>query len=101
LWILKNIKISLNTIWTFLFENATKCSKFDVIFTRTTNIKFSSRKAFLTMYQQKIENDIKNNRINRDFVIRIVNFLQKHLNLKHLKLFEINEKLKKIWQLNE
>jgi hypothetical protein len=30
-----------------------------------------------------------------------IDFLQEHLNLKHLKLLEINAKLKKIRQLNE
>jgi hypothetical protein len=30
-----------------------------------------------------------------------IDFFQEHLNLKHLKLLEINAKLKKIRQLNE
>jgi hypothetical protein len=46
-------------IWTSSFENATKCSRFDLIFTQTTKTRFSSREVFLTMYQRKIENDIR------------------------------------------
>jgi hypothetical protein len=58
-WILKNTKTSLNTIWTLLFENATRYSRFVAIFTRMTKTRFSSREVFLMIYQRKIESDIK------------------------------------------